>query len=137
MKIKIITGFREDQFYTIESEEAHKAYYLFNNPNERGTFQNGVALIGSDIRGIEPDYNSIMGYNPDYKLLPEDWNIISARGIDEKVRKILTNARAISKLDNVSKEILDAPLSETIKLLPPENKQIAEGVKQLANKMSV
>ena len=42
LKIKIITGFRKDQYYTIDAEEAHKAYYLFLNPEERGVFNNGV-----------------------------------------------------------------------------------------------
>jgi len=88
MKIKLITGFRRDQYYTIDAEEAHKAYHLFLNPEQRGVFDNGVALKGENIQGIEPDYNSTMGWNADHVLEAEDWNEIKSKGVDRLLREV-------------------------------------------------
>ena len=113
MKIKITTGFNEDQKFTIDSEESHKAYYIFNNPDKRGTFNNGVALIGKDIRSIMPDYNSEMGWNPTHKLDDDDWNELRAKGVDVKMRNILEEAKKVSYLAEKNPQILNTPLSET------------------------
>lgn len=113
IKIKIITGFRKDQHYTINADEAHKAYYLFLNPEQRGVFKNGVAIIGNDIRGIEPDYNATMGWNTDHQLNGDDYNELKKKGIDTMMRDTLYLAKdtAIN-----SPEKINIPLSE-IKLL--------------------
>jgi len=112
MKIKICTGFNEDQKFTIESEEAHKAYYLFNNPEKRGTFSNGVALIGRDIRSIQPDYNAEMGWNPTHELDDYDWEEIRVKNIDIKFRDLLTEAKKVSYLIEKNPRMLNEPLSE-------------------------
>lgn len=131
-KVKIITGFREDQYYTIDAQETHKAYYLFNNPTERGTFDNGVALTGDIIKGIEPDYHATLGLNPNYKLEAEDWNEIRGKGIDVKLRNILAKAQKVAKLEN---PMITEKLTEAVKKLPPEH--FSEEVKQLADKFKV
>jgi hypothetical protein len=113
LKIKIITGYRKDQFYTIDSDEAHKAYYLFLHPEERGVFKNGVALVGSNIQGIEPDYNATMGWNADHELQGEDYNEIRQKKIDRDIREVLIFARNVAENNS---DMLDKPLSE-IKLL--------------------
>jgi len=112
-KIKLITGFRKDQHYTINADEAHKAYYLFLNPDQRGVFSNGVALLGSSIQGIEPDYNATMGWNDDHQLDGDDFNQLKQKGIDKEIRDILYLAKdtAIN-----FPEKTNIPLSE-IKLL--------------------
>lgn len=117
MKIKITTGFNEDQKFTIDSDEAHKAYYLFNNPDKRGVFNNGVALIGRDIRSIQPDYNAEMGWNPTYELDDYDWEEIRSEGVDKKMRDILASAKEISYLAEKKPEILQQKLSEVKQLL--------------------
>jgi len=131
-KVKIITGFREDQYYTINAQEAHKAYYLFNNPTERGVFDNGVALVGDMIKGIEPDYHSTMGYNSNYKLEAEDWNEIRGKKVDVTLRSILSKAQKVAKLDNPPIRIA---LTEAVKLLPPE--EFKYEIKQLADKFKM
>lgn len=113
MKIKISTGFSEDQKFTIGSEEAHKAYYLFNNPDKRGTFNNGVALVGRDIRSIMPDYNAEMGWNPTHKLDDDDWNELRTKGVDVKMRNLLEEAKKVSYLAEKNPQLLNIPLSET------------------------
>lgn len=113
LKIKVITGFRQDQQYTIEANEAHKAYYLFLHPDERGVFNNGVALIGQNIKEIQPDYNATMGWNPDHVLDGNDWNDIRSRGVDVELRDVLQLAKNVAQ--NTPDKI-NMPLSE-IKLL--------------------
>lgn len=111
MKIKITTGFSSDEKFTIYGEEAHKAYYLFNNPEKRGTFKNGVALIGRDIRSIQPDYNAEMGWNPTHKLDDYDWEEIRQKGVDIKMRDLLANAKEVSYLIEKNPQMLNEPLS--------------------------
>ena len=98
IKIKIITGFRENQFYSIDADEAHKAYYLFTHPEERGVFENGVALIGKNIQGIEPDWNAIMEYNPDYELDYEDWNELRSTGLERRAKEALVIAKDVARM---------------------------------------
>jgi hypothetical protein len=112
MKIKIITGFRNDQYFLIDASEAHKAYYLFNNPEERGSFNNGVALVGRNIQGIEPAWNEVMGWNPTHNLTDEDWNEIRQSGYDKKLRDTLVQAKEVSILAQKNVELLKLPLEE-------------------------
>lgn len=132
MKINIITGFRDDQKFSIDIEEAHKAYYLFNNPEERGVFKNGLAIRGQDIQRIEPNYQGTMGWNETHQLDNDDWNEIRGKRIDEKFRTLLKQANDVSRLPELSSIEL---LSEAIKFLPPD--EFSEEVKQLSTKMKV
>lgn len=111
MKIKLITGFRQEQYLVIESEEAHKAYYLFLHPEERGVFNSGLALIGKNIQEIQPAYNETMGWNPTHVLDDDDWNEIRAKGIDVKMRDLLAEAKKVAYLAEKDKRMLNEPLS--------------------------
>lgn len=113
MKIKIITGFRGEG-HTVDLAEAHKAYYLFLNPDARGVFNNGLALVGKMILGIEPDYHATMGWNPTYKLQDEDWNILIDGGTVEKMKGALQEAKLlVPKLKN-HQELVALPLTEAL-----------------------
>lgn len=114
MKIKIITGFRKDQHYTIDAEEAHKAYYLFMNPDKRGIFSNGVALEGKLIQGIEPDYNATMGWNETHILDSDDWNELNKKGIARKMQDILVDAKMIVRQLADKPEVFALPLSKVM-----------------------
>ena len=115
MKLKIITGFREDQCYTIDAEEAHKAYYLFLNPDMRGVFKNGVALTGKNIQGIEPDYHSTMGWNSTHKLDGDDFNEMKSKGILHKFTELLSDAKEVAELSNTKPEIMKLTFSDARK----------------------
>jgi len=97
-KIKIVCGYRKDQEFTIDANEAHKAFYLFENTDERGTFQNGLAIKGSDIQRIEPDYNATAGYNTDHQLTGEDMKELAGNGTVTKMQGILVAAKEIARL---------------------------------------
>lgn len=114
LKIKIICGFQDEQKHTIDMEEAHKAYYLFMHPNERGIFNSGLALIGSSIREIIPDYHSTMGWNSTHKIDSDDMNEIREKEIDTKIRDAMFKAKETAQYGR--KEDINLPLSE-VKLL--------------------
>lgn len=105
-KIKLIVGFRRDQEHTIDADEAHKAYYLFLNPTQRGVFNNGLAIVGSQIQEIVPDYNATMGWNPSHILDADDWKQIRSAQVDSKLRDVLYAAKNLA-----SPQYLGQPLS--------------------------
>lgn len=121
-KIKLVCGYRKDQEFTIDANEAHKAYYLFTNPDARAVFGTGLALKGSDIQRIEPDYHTTGGFNFDYKLNSEDMNALHRDGTVAKLRDIMVNAREIAKI--APQQHLNTPLSD---LLKNEYKALTEG----------
>ncbi len=135
-KVKIITGFREDQYYSISAEEAHKAYYLFLNPEKRGVFSNGVALIGKNIQGIEPDWNGTLGYNPTYALEAEDWNDLRRDGTDKTLRNLLQQAKQVADMVEDKPELMGVRLSEAVLALP-QRAEISAEVNALAESMRV
>lgn len=112
-KIKIVCGFRKDQEFSIDANEAHKAYYLFNNPDKRGTFNNGIAIKGVDIQRIEPDYHSTMGWNQGYSLTPYDWNEIIKSGVSKKFTEIMGLAKEVARSGN--QNLLTIPLIQISK----------------------
>lgn len=135
LKIKIIVGFRDDQYYVIDGNEAHKAYYLFMNPEERGVFKNGVALIGKTIQGIEPAWNETMGWNPTHKLDYNDWNEIHSNGIKKQLNELLKEAKRVMPLIQKSPALLQIDLIEIVKELPEP--KFNDNIKQLVNKFKV
>jgi len=109
-KVKIVCGFRKDQEFSIDANEAHKAYYLFANPEKKMIFANGLALKGSDIQRIEPDYNTTMGWNPSHTLTGDDWNVLASGGVTKKFATILAGAKEVARGGEVAD--LQKPLIE-------------------------
>lgn len=117
MKIKLITGYRADQVHSVDADEAHKAYYLFLNPDARTIFKNGLAIIGSDIHRIEPDYHATMGWNPTHVLDSNDYNQIQGKEIDVKLRDALAQGKDVAYfiMRENRKELINLSLSEASK----------------------
>lgn len=135
--VKLICGYREDQEHTIPLEEAHKAYRIFLNPNERAIFSNGLAISGQDLKQIIPDYHSTMGWNTSHKLDGDDWNELKAKGIDRELQQGLYLAQQVVRLveEKHDPSLLQKPLSEVVKLLPEV--KVSNEAKQLADKFKV
>lgn len=119
--IKIITGFREDQQHTIPMQEAHKAYYLFKNPEQRGVFENGVALIGKNIQEIRPDWNATMGWNQSHEIKEDDWNQIRGTGVEDRMKTLIESARVIGDEISSNPTLLKEKLSVLIEAMPKNN----------------
>ncbi len=98
MKIKIITGFRKDQEHSIDISEAHKAYYLFLHPEVRSIFSDGLAIKGSDIQSIVPDYQATMGWNTTHVLGDDDMAEIKKLGVDRKIRDMMARAKEVAMI---------------------------------------
>lgn len=113
-KLKIVTGYNEDQQFSIDAEEGHKAYYLFRNPEKRGVFSDGLAITGKDIRVIQPDYNGTLGYNKNYKLDEHDYAMIVSRGLSEKLQRIMGHAKDVSYLMDNDIDMSSNKLSEIL-----------------------
>lgn len=118
--IKIITGFREDQQMSIPMQEAHKAYYLFLHPEERGVFSNGLALIGKNIQEIKPDWNSTMGWNTTHELDEFDFNEMRKEGVEDKMRTLLEKAKDVAKLAFNNPSLINDKLQDCLELLSTE-----------------
>jgi hypothetical protein len=109
-KLKVVCGYRKDQEFSIDANEAHKAYYLFANPEKKMIFANGLAMRGADIQRIEPDYNTTMGWNPSHSLTGDDWNELASDGVTAKFAAILAGAKEVARSGEVSD--LQKPLIE-------------------------
>lgn len=115
--VKITIGYGADEKFTIDMEEAHKAYFLFNNPDKRGIFSNGVAMVGKNIHSIQPDYHATMGWNPTHKINGDDWNQMKSLGIDEEMKNFLSGAKDVARLAEKDIKLLEKPVSQAIGLL--------------------
>lgn len=111
-QIKLVCGYRKEQEFTINANEAHKAYYLFNNPDKRGVFENGLAIRGSDIQRIEPDYNATMGWNHTHQLTSDDWVELNRNGVTDKLRDVLYIAKEVSR--NAEPKDLAVPMIDLV-----------------------
>lgn len=132
--IKLITGWGTEEKHTVSGEEAHKAYYLFLHPNERGIFSDGLAIVGKDIRRIEPDYHSVMGWNDTHKLDNDDMSEIKRCGVDKQIRDLMERAKKIAVA--MKPEHLTFPMSkveEHLKL----GSGVESGTKQLSDKIRI
>jgi hypothetical protein len=116
-KLKMIVGFRRDQEHSIDIDEAHKAYYLFTHPDVRAIFSNGLAIKGSQIDEIIPDWQGTMGWNATHILDGDDWNEIHNSGVESRLRNLLVAAKEIAELDNP--QDLNVPLTELLETKYP------------------
>lgn len=112
--IKVITGFREDQYVIIPMQEAHKAYYLFKHPDERGVFENGVALLGRNISEIRPEWNKTMGWNETHHMGDDDWNEIAQKGVEKKMHALIGVAKEVAHQIEKEPTLAKLPLGEII-----------------------
>ena len=141
MKVKLIVGFRRDQEYSIDIEEAHKAYFLFHNPDARAVFSNGLAIVGSQIQEIKPDWIGTMGWNETHNLNGDDWNEIHRSPEFPKMERALQTAQNIAKTCTIAD--LQVPLRQLAKekyahLVPAKSALLREGrptsIKELLQK---
>ena len=127
--VKIIVGFRRDQEHSIPATEAHKAYYLFTHPNERGIFSNGLAIKGDQIQEIVPDYHGTMGWNPTHVIDNDDWTEMNRLGVSKKMNFIMSEAKEIGTR-GVATE-LNTPLNQLLEGKTPETTKVHKGTQSM------
>jgi len=136
--IKVVTGFRDDQRHTIPMREAHKAYYLFKNPDARGIFDNGVALIGKNIQEIIPDWNGTMGWYDSHKLDSADYEELRKLGVDAKMYSLIEKAKKAGDMLLKNPTLLSKDLDDVLQIMGEEKKQIgSNATKQLLEKFRI
>ena len=101
-------------FIPIDEIELEKALIAFST-GQPVIFNEGAT---DRIHAIIPDYHAMMGYNYGYELQPEDWSEINMSKDCQQAKKLLEETKA--KLSG----------------RPVFPKEISDGVKQLARKMT-
>ena len=119
-KIKIVCGYRKDQQYSVSVDEAHKAYYLFYNPDARTVFSDGLALKGSQIDSIVPDYQGSMGWNPEHILGPDDWNELHSKMLPSVLRSEMSRAQEVARtiMENKNEKDLNLKMPQILQKYP-------------------
>lgn len=99
MKAKIITKrYGKEYEYSIDMNDAHKAWYLFYNPTARAVFNNGsLGLRGEDVVSVEIDPVGTMGWNPTHRMDSDDWNEVRGKQLDYRLRNTLSAANQVSQ----------------------------------------
>lgn len=109
-KVKI--GYGRDDFISIDETELELALRASGN-GKMAVFKEG-AISGNNIMAILPDWNKEMGWNRDYQLTGEDYELIG----NEKqniYRNFIENKT--NQIKGFSPRGVDNPLIETKKLV--------------------
>lgn len=133
---KIIFGFNETDYISITKNELPKAIWLFKEGSSRSVFEEG-AIRGQDIMRIVPDWHRAKGWNKGWKMTADDFADISHLEYSYKKIYELANNIADFAINEKNTNILNLPLNEALKIVPPENKQVSSGAKLLANNMKM
>lgn len=88
---KIIRGYNAEDYIEIDETELEKAYASFLFKKD-GVYSGG-AVRGSEIIAIQPDYHKTMGWNRGYKLGADDYSELSSKGIDTKMKLLLSETK--------------------------------------------
>ena len=135
---KIVYSYGNDeQYIQIVGDELHRAYALFLDPTNKGrAVFSGGAISSMDIKRIVPDWNRHFNWNHDYKLLPEDWNVVNEikKGYDTVQEKAYSLAKNILKYKKY--DLLKLTATEAIEHYPKLQQkekvlQITDGINKL------
>lgn len=132
---KIIYGYNEADYITINENELPKALVLFKEPNNRAVFENG-AVRGQDIMRIVPDWHTDQGWNKGWKMTPDDFSDI--KHLESGYKKTYAQAELIADtaIKTGNREMLNKPFAEALELTPKQEvNEITSGTKMLAEKM--
>lgn len=77
---KVKTGYKADEFVSIDETELQKA--IAAQITGAVAFLGGSSISGNSIMTITPDWNRVMGWNPDYHLMGEDYDEIGKEQVE-------------------------------------------------------
>lgn len=78
---RVIYGYGKDDFFSIEESDLLRAM----RAQVHGTIfacDEGTRA-GNDIKGIQPDYNRILGVNRDHQLTGEDYRLLGSQVVKD------------------------------------------------------
>jgi hypothetical protein len=116
MFFKIKTGFGENDFISITEDELPMA--LRAQLSGKIALLNGGSVAGNNIISITPDWNRMLGFNPTYKLQPEDYKRIGDKKV-KQVQEIFFNLKNLA-----------------LGITPP-SKAVSDASKELSKKLSI
>jgi len=129
---KILQGYEHERDVIIREDELERAYGLFMLGG-RWIFSGG-AVDGKNIQTIVEDYHITMGWNKEYKLGTNDYEELTQKGIDIKMRNALNDAN--QKVNYLIKSKQHDLIGKHFEM-PPKNKEVSEGTKTLVDKFRV
>lgn len=124
---KVKFGFGKDEYITIDETEVEKALTA-QVTGKVALLKNG-SISGNSIQSILPDWNKSMGWNRDYQLTGEDYQIIGTKRQNEftdyldfcntNVQLVLSGKPRVEMIGGERKNVLDM-----VKILS-DNKKIS------------
>lgn len=125
---KVKFGYGKDEYISIDEDEVEKALTA-QVTGKVALLKNG-SISGNTIQSILPDWNRAMGWNRDYQLTGEDYQIIGTEKqnnytnflefSNSNVQLVLSGRPRVETLNDSRKSVLDM-----VKMLS-DNKKIAE-----------
>ena len=138
---KIVFGFNEDDYISINSDELHKAQVIAIEGG-KATFEDGFFNNrGNDVMRIVPDWHRVRGWNKGYKMNALDHEDVE--NLVEPYRQTLANGKLLAEfiIKENRRELLSVPASEAFKKLKKlqinTSKQISSESKLLTNKFKI
>lgn len=114
---KVVYGFSEDEYLTVDETEVKKAIYA-HLTGKKTAFNSG-SVSGDKIIVIKEDWHKELGYNRGYKLKPEDYAEIEATvakkyvGLIARAQEEVKQALRENRLVDITKPLEIAPASRT------------------------
>lgn len=87
---RVQIGYSSDNFISVDEAELGTALRA-QITGKVGIFKEGT-VTGRNIMSITPDYNRMLGYARDYKLMGEDYERLGSKKLEEH-RKYLENIK--------------------------------------------
>jgi hypothetical protein len=93
---KVMRGFGQDDFIPIDESELASA--LFAHYKGKVAFLNRGSINGAHISAIMPDYARALGYNSNYRMMPDDWVDLDRKGLRTAYEDCLLEAKQLVEM---------------------------------------
>lgn len=133
---KLIRGYGAEDYIQIEENELEKAYAAFLL--KKDAVYSGGAVRGSEIMAIQPDYHRAMGWNRGYRLLADDYEELSNRGVDRAHTHLLEMVKDhVSHLIETNQAHLIGKVEMKPQVTSPKIAELSAEIKSLADSKRV
>ena len=105
---KVKTGYASDDYTVIDENELSKA--IKAQVNNSVAIVGGCSISGRNIQKVEPDVNSLMGWNKGYQPTPEDYGEMSSAEREELKEHWILLENTVLKLTGQSPDLANTSL---------------------------